>query len=212
MDLPPHIRTHENLLEAARLVADRDADLGRALGIVEQELGPLPDRMRLPDFASLLFLIAGQLVSNAAAHAIWKRIETHVVPLTPEGYLALGDEKLKLLGLSGPKRKYAQGLAESLASGALDLEALTQMDPEAAEQKLLEIKGIGPWTAQAYLLFSHGALDAWPSGDIALQSAAGDLLRWEVRPKTAQLEEIGERWRPWRGVAAHILWAYYKCL
>ena len=211
-DIRPHIRTHGALLEAARHVAKTYPDLGRALAQAEAEIGPLPDRSRPPGFEALLNLIVGQQVSLASARAIWARIEDKVQPLTAQTLLALPPETFDTLGLSRPKKIYARHLAEAFETGSFCEKTVSTLAFDEAYEALIALKGIGPWTAQTYLLFCHGARDAWPGGDVALQVAAQDLLGLETRPDTAQMEEIGERWRPWRGVAAHILWAYYKTL
>ena len=213
------ISTHEALVAAARALATRDADMARALMRVEKTIGPLatalPDRSRPPGFAALLNLIVGQQVSIASAAAIWQRIEAGVQPLTPEVWLALPSDTLDTLGLSKPKKIYARALAEALMNGTLDLEALAALaasDLVAAEAHLCATKGIGPWTARTCLLFCYGAADIWPTGDIALHSAAGHLLDLKQRPTTLEMLDLAEAWQPTRGVAAHILWAYYKTM
>lgn len=204
--------SHKALLEAARTLARDDRDMARALARVDEELGGLPDRSRPPGFSALLFLIVGQQVSVASAASIWGRIEGGVSPLTAETWLALPQSVIDTLGLSKPKKIYARALAEALIAGTLDLEGLAGMDIAAAEDHLCAVKGIGPWTARTYLLFCHGAEDVWPTGDIALHSATHDLLGLDKRPSTGEMLEIAEAWSPRRGVAAHILWAWYKTL
>lgn len=206
------ISSHAALLEAARSLASRDRPMARALARVDEVLGGLPDRSRPPGFSALLFLIVGQQVSTASARAIWQRIEDGASPLTPDAWLALPRRVIDTFGLSKPKKVYARALAEALVSGDLDLAPLGRMDLEAAARHLMEIKGIGPWTANTCLLFCYGAGDAWPTGDVALHSAAQHLLGLDQRPSTKQMLEIAETWRPARGVAAHILWAWYKTL
>lgn len=206
------ISSHKGLIEAARSLAARDRHMARALARIDADLGGLPDRSRRPGFSALLFLIVGQQVSTASARAIWQRIEEAVSPLTPDIWLGLPQHVIDTLGLSKPKKLYARALAEALVSGTLDLERVGQMDLEAAEAHLTEVKGIGPWTARTYLLFCHGAEDVWPTGDIALHSATHDLLGLDKRPSTGEMLEIAEAWSPRRGVAAHILWAWYKTL
>lgn len=212
MKEPQHIKTHAALLAGAEYVARQHGDLGRALAQTEETLGPLPDRAKPPGFSTLLNLIVGQQVSLASARAIWTRIETHVRPLTPEVLLALEPQIFDQLGLSKPKKIYARHLAEAFVSGAISAEQISALPAHEAYEALLALKGIGPWTAQTYLLFCHGDRDAWPGGDVALQVAVQDLLGLEVRPDTAQMEDLAKRWQPYRGIAAHILWAYYKTL
>lgn len=210
------ISTHEDLLKAALALAADNEDMGRALARVRETLGPLPsclpDRSRRPGFAALLNLIVGQQVSIASAAAIWQRIEAGVQPLTPQVWLALPRNKIDALGLSKPKKIYAAALAQALMTGTLDLEAVETMDLAAAEAHLCATKGIGPWTARTCLLFCYGAANIWPTGDIALHAATGHLLGLKQRPTTAEMLDLARPWQPVRGIAAHILWAYYKTI
>ncbi|HKN30965.1 MAG TPA: DNA-3-methyladenine glycosylase 2 family protein, partial [Roseiarcus sp.] len=101
-------------------------------------------------------------------------------------------------------------LSETVATGELDLAGLAALDAEEAHERLVAVKGVGPWTADIFLLFCLGHPDAFPAGDLALQEAAKLALGLKARPDAARLERIAERWRPWRGVAARMLWAYYR--
>lgn len=171
--------------------------------------GTVPLRARHPGFEGLVWIVLSQQVSVASADAIAARVKAGVAPLAPATILAASDETLRACGLSAPKMRILRAISVAIESGALDLESLGGLDPAAAHEALVAVKGIGPWTADIFLLFCLGHPDAWPAGDLALQEAARIALGLKSRPDTAGLERIGERWRPWRGVAARLLWAYY---
>ena len=122
------------------------------------------------------------------------------------------DETLRACGLSTPKMKTLRAIADAMADGALNLSALAETTAEEAHATLCAIHGIGPWTADIFLLFCLGHPDAWPAGDLALQEAARIALGLRNRPDAKRLEKIGQRWRPYRGVAARLLWAYYRVM
>ncbi|MEA2757804.1 MAG: DNA-3-methyladenine glycosylase [Methylobacteriaceae bacterium] len=172
--------------------------------------GPTPLRRREPGFEGLAAIIVSQQVSTASANAIFGRLRTMVAPLTAQNLRDASDDTLRAAGLSAPKIRTLRALAEAIAANTLDIDALASMTAEEAHEKLVAVKGIGPWTADIFLLFCLGHPDAWPAGDLALQEAARLALNLKKRPDTTRLEKIGERWRPWRGVAARMLWAYYR--
>ena len=172
--------------------------------------GPPPLRLQEPGLEGLLLIVISQQVSVASADAIAARVRRNISPLTAAAISAASDEELRACGLSGPKMRTFRAVSEAILSGALDLDGLAAMGPEEAHQTLIKVKGIGPWTADIFLLFCLGHPDAWPVGDLALQEAARLALRLKTRPDAKKLEKIGERWRPWRGVAARILWSYYR--
>jgi DNA-3-methyladenine glycosylase II len=172
--------------------------------------GPTPLRRREPGFEGLAAIVVSQQVSTASANAIFGRLRTAIAPLDAQNLRTASDDTLRAAGLSAPKIRTLRALAEAIASKALDIDALAAMGAEEAHEKLVAVKGIGPWTADIFLLFCLGHPDAWPAGDLALQEAARLALNLKKRPDTARLEKIGERWRPWRGVAARMLWAYYR--
>ena len=174
--------------------------------------GPPPLRRREPGFAGLAAIIVSQQVSVASASAIFGRLEAQIAPLEARRLAAAGDEDLRSCGLSAPKIGALRAAAEAAASGRLDLEGLAALDAEDAHDALVAVKGVGPWTADIFLLFCLGHPDAFPAGDLALQEAARLALALEARPDAARLERIAERWRPWRGVAARMLWAYYRAV
>ena len=188
------------LRERDPLVVDAMLELG----------GHPPLRRREPGFAGLAWIVVGQQVSVASANAIYGRLNAAFPQLEAAALAAASDETLRGCGLSSPKMKSLRAIAHALESKALDLDALADMSAEDAHKALCAIHGIGPWTADIFLLFCLGHPDAWPAGDLALQEAAKIALGLRTRPDTKKLEKIGERWRPYRGVAARLLWAYYR--
>ncbi len=202
----PPIDSEAALEEAtARLLALDSDVVGRLLSVG----GPPPLRWREPGFAGLAGIIVSQQVSVASANAIFGRLARQLAPLSPASVMAADDDALKRCGLSRAKMQALRALAEATADG-LDLEALGALDAHDAHDALVAVKGIGPWTADLYLLFSLGHPDAFPAGDLALQEAARIALGLKARPDARKLERIAERWRPLRGVAARMLWAYYR--
>jgi DNA-3-methyladenine glycosylase II len=171
--------------------------------------GEVPLRRSAPGFASLASIIVSQQVSTASARAIFGRFEKLVDPLTAEGVLAAGDELFREAGLSRPKVRALRAIAGAV-SGGLDLDHLETLDAAAAIAALTAVAGIGPWTAEVYLLFAVGHPDIFPARDVALQTAVGHALAMEERPGEKALIGIAESWRPWRGVASRLFWAYYR--
>jgi DNA-3-methyladenine glycosylase II len=172
--------------------------------------GPPPLRRRVPGFAGLASIIVSQQVSVASAKAIFARLETRIAPLEAATLLAAEEQELRGCGLSTPKVKALRAVAAAMEREGLDLTALAEIDAAEAHARLVEVSGIGPWTADIFLLFCLGHPDAFPAGDLALQEAAKLALGLEARPDARDLERIAERWRPFRGVAARMLWAYYR--
>ena len=174
--------------------------------------GPPPLRLRESGFPGLASIVVSQQVSVASASAIFGRLQAAIAPLTAEGLRDAPDAVLRGVGLSGPKIRALRAIAEAVASGALPLASLGALPAEEARGLLVAVKGVGPWTADIFLLFCLGHPDAWPCGDLALREAARIALSLESRPSTADLARLGERWRPHRGVAARLLWAYYRAV
>jgi DNA-3-methyladenine glycosylase II len=173
--------------------------------------GALPRlRFRRAGFEGLAFIVVGQQVSTASANAIWGRVMERFPTLTPDAVLAASDEELRAPGLSGPKIRTLRAVASAVAAGDLALEALAVLAADEAHASLCRVKGIGPWTADVYLLFCLGHRDAFPAGDLALQEAARIAYDLPARPSGPELTALAERWRPWRGVAAKVLWAFYR--
>ncbi len=202
----PPIDCEAALEEAsARLLALDPEVVGRLLAVG----GPPALRWREPGFSGLAGIIVSQQVSVASANAIFGRLARELAPLGAASLIAADDAALKGCGLSQAKMRALRALAEA-TEGGLDLEALGALDAREAHHALVAVKGIGPWTADLFLLFSLGHPDAFPAGDLALQEAARIALGLRARPDARRLEAIAERWRPLRGVAARMLWAYYR--
>jgi DNA-3-methyladenine glycosylase II len=174
--------------------------------------GAPPLRRRESGFLSLASIIVSQQLSVASARAVWTRVESVLNPLTPERVLAASDEEMRLSGLSRPKQKTLRAVAAAIAERRLDLAGLETATPEFVHEHMTAVSGIGPWTADVYLLFCLGHRDGFAAGDLAVQEAAKVAFNLKVRPKPAELAELAEAWRPWRGVAARLLWAYYAAL
>lgn len=169
---------------------------------------PVVLRRRAPGFEGLAATIVAQQISSKAAAAIWSRFAA-LGPVRPDAVLVHAPEALRAAGLSANKVRTLTAMATAIAEGRLDLDALGDMDPEAAIAALVPFPGIGRWTAEIYLLFCLGHRDIFPAGDLALQIAAADALGLPERPSDKALRAIAEAWSPWRGVAAKLLWRYY---
>ncbi len=167
-------------------------------------------KMRPAGFSSLLKIIVEQQLSTASAWAIWGRLDAGVKPLTPERFLALDEDTLRGFGLSGPKIRYCRALCRDLVEGRLSLSGLGRLDDERAMAALQAVTGIGRWTAEIYLLFCLGRPDVWPAGDVAVQAALQDIRGLKTRPDARAMDALARPWRPLRGVAALILWNYYR--
>jgi len=195
----------ESLQRAVRLLARRDADLRR----VVKQFGAPPMWGRESGFSTLLHIILEQQVSLASAKAAHNKLLEVAKPLTPQRFLKLDDATLKAVGFSRQKTIYGRHLAQSIVEGSLDLEGLSEMEDAIVRSELLKIKGIGRWTADIYLLMVLRRPDIWPIGDLALAVAIQKLKGLAHRPSDEELAEISTLWKPWRAVAARILWFYY---
>ena len=199
------IRTEKDLQEGVAALVGSCAHMAR----VHALSGDPPLRRRPAGFEGLSRVIVGQQLSVASANAIWGRLEARVQPFTAASLLAVPHAELRAAGLSAVKTATLRRLAEAITSGGLDLEALSDAPETAIHERLTEIKGIGPWTADIYILFCLGRPDAWSPGDLALQHAVRDALDLDERPSPKSMVELAEAWRPWRAVAARLLWSYY---
>jgi DNA-3-methyladenine glycosylase II len=177
--------------------------------LVHDHAGDPPLRQHTPGFEGLARIVVGQQLSLASAQAIWGRMLLAVQPMTPKAFLKLGDDQLRAIGLSTGKVKTLRAVSAAMVGG-LDLDNLALAHETEVHEALTALPGIGPWSADIYLLFCLGRADAFAAGDLALQIAARAAVGLEERPSRDELFDIAERWRPWRGVAAHLLWAYYK--
>ena len=171
--------------------------------------GPPPLRRRPSGFAGLARIITGQQLSVASAGAIWGRLEKAVTPMEPGAWLGKRTSTLRKCGLSAGKVATIGTIAQAISSDELDLRALASADEDTIKAQLTALKGVGPWTADIYLMFCLGRADGWAPGDLALRYAVQDATGADEIPDFTTMEEIAENWRPWRGVAARMLWAYY---
>ncbi|WP_092754601.1 DNA-3-methyladenine glycosylase family protein [Rhizobium aethiopicum] len=196
---------------------DDDVRLGlEALLVLDPRLAPIaadagavPLRLREPGFAGLAHIIVSQMVSRASAEAIWRRMLPADGPLTAEDYVMLAPEAWREFGLSRAKADTLSRIAEAVVSGRLDLSGLCLKPPDEALGELTALKGVGPWTAEVYLMFCGGHADVFPAGDVALQNAVAAALGLAARPQAKALAKLSEVWSPWRSVAARLFWAYY---
>ena len=198
------IATADDIAEGlAHLVAT-----DRRLQKVATIAGGLAPRRREAGFAGLARIIVGQQLSVASAAAIWNRFVAAFPELTPEAVLKARVPKLRKAGLSAPKIKALRAVAAACRDG-LDLAALARLPAAEAHARLIEVHGIGPWTADIYLLFCLGHADIFPAGDLALRNAVAYALALEAPVGAAEIAALAERWSPWRSVAATLFWAYY---
>jgi DNA-3-methyladenine glycosylase II len=181
------------------------------LGAIAEIAGPVPLRRSPGGFAGLAHIVTAQQISDAAADAVWARLAAILDPFTPDALLSAGEARLRAAGLSRPKVRALTTIAEA-ASAGLDLDGLVRLPPEEAIAALVRLKGVGPWTAEVYLLFCCGHADVFPAGDLALQNAARAAFALPERPGEAALRDMARGWSPWRGVAARLFWAYYRAL
>ncbi|MCA3561353.1 MAG: DNA-3-methyladenine glycosylase 2 family protein [Aestuariivirga sp.] len=197
----------ENDMKVA--VAQLAAMEPRFAAIVERH-GMPPLRHAVPGLESLLRIVTGQLISLKAGEAIWSRLATCLGGCTPQEVLKVSEPELRALGLSAAKARTFRAAAAVFAQGRFD-NALT-IGEEGLRRRLLDIPGVGPWTANVYLLMAVRAADAWPAADLALQVAAQDLFGMVDRPSTRQMVKLGAPWRPNRSTAALLLWQHYRVL
>lgn len=195
----------ESLARAAVCLALRDQELAS----IFERLGPPPLWARRPGFPTLVNIILEQQVSLAAAATMFKRMKKNVVPLHPARMIELGEDHLKSLGLTRQKTAYCLDLAQSLTDKRLRLSQLSRMSDAEAKAALMEIKGLGSWSADVYLLMVLLRPDVFPATDLALLTAVTKLKRLPTRATPNQLLEMAEAWRPYRSVAARMLWQYY---
>lgn len=201
----PTTLDEELLAQGVAELSARDADLAA----IHARLGLPPLWAREPGFPTLVHIILEQQVSLASARATFDKLRALVNPLTPAGVLALDDETLRGIGFSRQKTAYVRHLAHSIVTGSLDIDALEALPDDQVRSQLVALKGIGPWSAEVYLLMALRRADAWPAGDLGLIVAAQVIKRLPQRPDPAMLTEIAEAWRPWRAVAARLLWHHY---
>ena len=182
------------------------------LAAMLQISGPPPLRRRPGGLEGLVRIVMAQQLSTASADAIWGRLRAAYDPFDHRALLRARAAKLARVGLSAAKIKTVKAVAAAIEAGRIDFDALAAMAADDAHRSLTAVHGIGPWTSDIYLLFCVGHADAWPAGDLALQEAARLAFGLARRPSAKEMVALAEVWRPWRGVAARLLWAYYRTL
>jgi DNA-3-methyladenine glycosylase II len=202
------LRNDADLVDALAVLTQADPRLAKLIAVA----GAPALRRRPAGFSGLCAIICSQQLSTASAAAIWGRLAVAFDPFDHDAVRRARAAKLARIGLSRPKIKTMKAIGNAIASGAIDLDALAGMDADAAHAALTALHGVGPWTADIYLLFCLGHADAWPAGDLALQEAARLAFGLAQRPTGKDMINLAEQWRPWRGVAAHLLWKYYRTM
>jgi DNA-3-methyladenine glycosylase II len=177
--------------------------------VILERAGPPRFRRRRNGFETLLHIILEQQVSIDAAAAMFRRLNEECRPLSPASFLELDEPTLRRCGFSRQKAAYGRGLAEAVASGSLDFARLAATPDDDALAALVALKGIGRWSAEIYLIFALGRDDIWPAADLGLQFGVAAELALGTRLGERELREVGERWRPWRTVAACLFWQSY---
>ncbi len=203
-------------------VLENDADVKAAVAklialeprfaVVIDTHGHPPLRRAGANLEGLLRIVTDQLISRQAGNAIWRRVEAKLAPFDAGAIARKREASLRKLGLSGAKARSFKAIAAAVADGRLDFASLGKLSDAEILRRLIALDGIGPWTADIFLLAAMGRVDAWPSGDLALQAAAQNLFDLSARPSHKQLTEMAEGWRPWRAVAARLLWSHYRGL
>ena len=201
--IAPQRLTLEGLSLASQILASRDHHLGSIYKIH----GVPPMWGRRPGFETLLRIVLEQQVSLVSARSMFARLNANIQPFTPKGFITAGEARLRSLGVTRQKSHYCIQVAHAFTNG--DLRRISRMSDEEAHATLLRIKGVGPWTANIYLLMALKRPDIWPDGDVALATAVGKLRKMKTRPSFIELTRIAEGWRPYRSVAARMLWQFY---
>ena len=198
------IDDHDDIRAGLTALEQADPRLAEVIAVA----GEVPLRRGEGGYRGIADIIVGQQISKAAADNIWARFAAAVDPVCPEGVLAAGEDILRGCGLSRGKTRTLQKLAEA-CHGGFDFDALADLPTEEAIAAMTALHGVGPWTAEVYLLFCVGHADIFPAGDIALQNAVHDAFDLAERPAEKALRDMAVAWSPWRGVAARLFWRYY---
>lgn len=199
--------TEESYQTGISELSAKDPDLATVI----LKWGNPPFWTHTPGFPGIVIAILAQQVSLESARATFAKLEKAIGTINPEGVLTLKNDALRTVGLSRQKASYVKGMAGEILAGAVNLADLNSMDNDAVRKCLTKFRGIGPWTADTYLLFSLRRPDAWPSGDFALEKAIQALKGLASKPCSEEANTIATCWKPWRSVAARILWHYYLC-
>jgi DNA-3-methyladenine glycosylase II len=203
-----HLNSQADLEEAMQALMKLDPRLQPVFAVA----GMPALRRREPGFVGLAHIVCGQQLSTASASAIWARLAAAFNPFDHDALRRARPDRLGRLGLSAAKIKTLKNLAREIATGRVNLDVLANEDADAAHHTLVALHGIGPWTADVYLLFCLGHGDAWPAGDLAVQEAVRTGLGLKKRPTPKEMASIAEPWRPMRGAAAHLWWSYYRAI
>jgi len=203
-----HIRSEHDLDTALAALSKADPRFATLIATA----GRPPLRRRPDGFAGLAATVVSQQLSTASAAAIWARLAAAFDPLGPAAIIKARTSKLARIGLSRPKIKALKEIARAVTRGDLVPDSLADLAADDAHAALTAVHGIGPWTADIYLLSCLGHADAWPAGDLALQEAARLAFRLKARPSAKEMVPLAEPWRPLRAVAARILWTYYRAV
>ena len=203
-----HLDSQADLEEAIHALLKLDPRLQPVFAVA----GMPALRRREPGFVGLAHIVCGQQLSTASASAIWTRLAKAFDPFDPDALRRARADRLGRLGLSAAKIKTLKNLAREIAAARLNLDVLASEDADAAHHTLVSLHGIGPWTADVYLLFCLGHGDAWPAGDLAVQEAVKIGLGLKKRPNLKEMASIAEPWRPMRGAVAHLWWSYYRVI
>ncbi len=200
------IKTEQDIADGLKMLGQLDETL---LQIIKQTPS-VPLRREQSGFPGLVRIIIGQHVSTASASAIHRRFIDSIHPITPKRYLEIPEEILIQIGLTRAKQATITNLANAIIDETLDLEQINQLEESQAVAKLTALKGIGPWTAEVYLLFCAGHPDIFAAGDLALREAVRHAYDMEERPSENELREIATKWSPFRGIATRLFWSYYE--
>lgn len=208
LSLPERLDTAEILADHIQALCRRD---GRLVAVAER-VGVVPTRRTTPGFSGMAKIVCGQLLSVASANAIWARYEVLPGALDATAFLAIEEAAIRAVGFSGGKYRTLRVVAEAIVEGRLDLAHLETLPAEEALAILTGLKGIGPWTAEVYLLFCAGHPDIFPAGDLALRKAVGDAFGMAEMPSIRELHHIARAWSPHRGAAALMFWRYFAMM
>ncbi|MCZ0941358.1 MAG: hypothetical protein OXJ55_22150 [Caldilineaceae bacterium] len=202
------ILSQDTLNEGLQFLSAQDADLA---GVLTQH-GPPNLRSQPPGFPALLKIILGQQVSRSSAASTYQRLCDAIGPPEPASFQSLDDEALRAIGFSRQKSRYGRELASAILDGRLQLDRLADRNDDDVRAALTALPGIGPWSAEIYLLFALRRSDAWPASDLGIIVGAQKVKGLPARPSRQELDAMAENWRPWRGLATFILWHGYQMM
>lgn len=206
MPKPHRISSAAQLEDAMKALIVADIRLKAVIDALKEKPKFVPRRKH--GFEALVDIVVSQQLSVAAADTIFGRVKAKVVPFDPATLLATDAVVLRACGLSAPKQRHMKSIASAILDGSLDLKRVRNMHDDDARAHLTAVKGIGPWTADIYLMGSLGRADIWPVGDVALQASIARALKLRKRPNEKGMEKLSKNWRPWRTVAARLFWMH----